>query len=69
MKKLFRFIKTTIKGSVWFLIPLVVLMVVLDKAHQIASKIVAPIAGLIPVDSILGLGEPRVLAVVAIVLF
>ena len=69
MKKLFRFIKTTIKGGIWFLIPLVVLMVVLDKAHQITSKIVVPIAHLIPVNSILGLDEPRVLAVVAIVLF
>ena len=69
MKKLVRFIKTTIKGGIWFLIPLVVLMVVLDKAHQISSKIVTPIAHLIPVDSILGLSVPRVLAVVAIVLF
>ena len=69
MIKLVRFIETTIKGGIWFLIPLVVLMVVLDKAHQITSKIVTPIAYLIPVDSILGLGVPRVLAVVAIVLF
>ncbi len=69
MKKLVGFIKTTIKGGIWFLIPLVVLMVVLDKAHQISSKIVTPIAHLIPVDSILGLSVSRALAVVAIVLF
>ena len=69
MKRLVRFIENTIRGSIWFLIPLVVLMVILDKAHQITSKVVAPIADLIPVDSILGLDEPRVLAAVAIVLF
>ena len=69
MKRLVRFIESTIRGSIWFLIPLVVLLVILDKAHQITSKIVTPIAHLIPVDSILGLGVPRVLAVVAIVLF
>jgi len=69
MKRLVRFIENTIRGGIWFLIPLVVLMVILDKAHQITSKVVAPIADLIPVDSILGLDEPRVLAVVAIVLF
>jgi len=69
MKKLARFMKTTIKGGIWVLIPLVVLMVVLDKAHQLASKIVAPLAHLIPLDSILGLGVARFLAVVAIVFF
>jgi uncharacterized membrane protein len=41
----------------------------MEADHQIASKIVTPIAHLIPVDSILGLGELWVLAVVAIVLF
>lgn len=69
MKRLVRFIENTIRGGIWFLIPLVVLMVILDKAHQITSKVVGPIADLIPVDSILGLDEPRFLAVVAIVLF
>ena len=69
MKRLVRFIEDTIRGSIWFLIPLVVLIIILDKAHQITSKVVAPIADLIPVDSILGLDEPRVLAAVAIVLF
>ena len=69
MKRLVRFIESTIRGSIWFLIPLVVLLVILDKAHQITSKVVAPIAHLVPVDSILGLHEPRALAVVAIVLF
>jgi uncharacterized membrane protein len=69
MNKFFIFLKTTLKGGVWFLFPLVVLIVVIGKAHEITIKIVAPLADLIPVHSILGVGLARVLAVVALVFF
>ena len=69
MNKFFMFFKTTIKGALWFLFPLVVLIIVIGKAHQIASTIVSPLADLIPVHSILGNGLAHVLAVVTLVLF
>jgi len=69
MKKLLLFLKATIIGGIWFLIPLIVLAIILSKAHQITTKIVTPVADLIPIHSIIGMAVPKVLAIVAIVLF
>ncbi len=68
MNRFFEFIKTTVKGGVWFLIPFVVLVIVFEKAQQITLLFVAPVANRIPVHSILGMGFVRVLVVVLLLL-
>jgi uncharacterized membrane protein len=69
MKTLASFIKHTIVGAIWFLIPLVVLGVVLSKAHEIAGNIIRPLADLIPTHSVWGTLLARLSAVIALVLF
>ena len=68
MNRFFEFLKTTVKGGVWFLIPFVVLVIVFEKAQQITFLFVAPVANRIPVHSILGMGFVRVLVVVLLLL-
>jgi uncharacterized membrane protein len=69
MNRFFEFVKTTLKGGVWFLFPFVVLVIVIGKAQEITVRFVAPLADRIPVRSILGMGLARVLAVVILFLF
>lgn len=69
MNRLIEFIKTTIKGGVWFLFPFIVLVIVLGKAQEITIQFVEPLAERIPVHSFLGMGLVRVLAVLILLLF
>lgn len=62
MNAIARFFKDTIVGGVLFLVPIVVLLAILGKAHGISIKIVQPLA-----DA--GLGAPRLLAVLFVVVF
>lgn len=62
MNAVTRFVKDTIVGGILFMVPIIVLLAVLGKAHQLSMKIVQPLA-----DA--GLGAPRLLAVLFIVLF
>jgi len=69
MKALAAFVRTTLTGFVLFLLPLVVLIIVIGKAQRIATRIMIPLAGLIPVESVRGIVVARLLAAGAIVLF
>jgi uncharacterized membrane protein len=69
MKSFLQFFKTTIVGGILYLVPIIALIVVIGKAHEISSKIVAPLAARILVESVAGLAMARVLAIAAIVLF
>ena len=69
MKTVASFLKQTIIGAIWFLIPLVVLVVVLSKAHEFAGRIIRPLADLIPTHSIVGVGLARMLALITLILF
>jgi uncharacterized membrane protein len=69
MKSFLQFFKTTIVGGILYLVPIIALIVVIGKAHEISSKIVTPLAARIPVESVAGLSMARVLAIAAIVLF
>ena len=62
MNAIARFIKDTIVGGVLFMVPIIVLLAILGKAHGISMKIVQPLA-----DA--GFGTPRLLAVLFIVVF
>jgi uncharacterized membrane protein len=67
MKSLFRFIRATLSGGILFLLPLVLVIMMLGKAHQIMVKISGPLASKLP-DHFLGLDGSGILAVVLLVL-
>ncbi|MDH4036047.1 MAG: DUF502 domain-containing protein [Candidatus Krumholzibacteria bacterium] len=69
MKAIASFIRTTIVGGVLFLVPIVIMMILLGKAAQVAHKIVAPLAARIPMESIFGFGTGKLLAVLLLILF
>jgi len=69
MKGFFEFFKTTIVGGILFLVPLIVLLAILGRAHAIISKFVTPLADRIPIESVLGFETPKLLAIATIVLF
>jgi uncharacterized membrane protein len=69
MKKILQFLRTTLVGGLLFLVPIVVLMIVLGKALALAHKIMDPLAKHLPVESVIGLRTPMLLAGGVIVLF
>ena len=69
MKTSLQFLRTTIVGGVLFLVPIILAVAVIGKALEIANKIVAPLAALIPVESVGGIRAAKLLAIGAIVLF
>ena len=69
MKRVFKFMRATLAAGVLFLVPIVVLIVILQKALAIAGKVVAPLADRLPYESIVGMRTPVVLAVSVLVLF
>ncbi len=69
MKRLLHFTRMSLVGGVLFLMPIVVLAFILGKAFGIAHKIVLPLAAHLPVESIIGLETPRLLAIVLLLLF
>lgn len=68
MKELYQFLKTTVLGGVIFLAPLVVVAIVLGKAHALMVKVAKPLSDWIPLDAIGGVALVNILAVLAIVL-
>ena len=68
MKSFVQFIKTTILGGLIFLVPLVVVTVVLAKAHEVMSKVAKPFSALIPLDTVGGVAIANLLAILAILL-
>jgi uncharacterized membrane protein len=69
MKRLIQFVRTTLVGGLLFLVPIVVLVIVLGKALALAHKIADPLATRIPVQSVIGLRTPMLLAIALLVLF
>ena len=69
MKRLLHFTRMSLVGGVLFLMPVVVLVFILGKAFGIAHKIVLPLAAHLPIESVLGLETPRVLASALLLLF
>lgn len=66
MKALLSFLRNTITGGVLFMLPVILIIVLLVKAHEILSKIVAPIADQMP-DNILGLDGSRLIAILLMI--
>lgn len=62
MKSLTQFVRHTLTGGILFLLPLVLLIMALNKAHLMLLKISAPLAKLLP-EIILGLDGSNILAI------
>jgi uncharacterized membrane protein len=61
---MFRFIKTTTLGGLLFLLPIIVLIALLTQAHQLISKLSAPIMAKLPMQEIiLGVSVENVLGI------
>ncbi|MDK9556978.1 hypothetical protein QQF73_05015 [Marinobacter sp. M216] len=62
------FIKTTIIGGIVFLLPVVVILVVLGKAHEIMLRVAEPLGRLLPIDYVGGVAVANLLALVSVLL-
>jgi uncharacterized membrane protein len=69
MKSISPFFRTTLIGGLLFLVPIIVVVAVFGKALALTHKLMDPLAEHIPVESIVGLRTPMLLAIVVIVLF
>jgi len=58
--------KSTLIGGVLFLLPLIILIVVVEKAVSVARKVLRPVLAMIPEGSILGVSLATVASVVAL---
>src|SRR5688572_6420525 len=54
MQRLWLFLKTTIKGGIFFFLPLIFVWIVLQKAIGILSGLIKPLAERLGVDAFLG---------------
>lgn len=68
MKSINQFLRDTLTGGILFLLPVVIIIMVLKKAHDILLKISAPLANVMP-DILFGLDGSNVLAVLLLILF
>jgi uncharacterized membrane protein len=68
MRGILRFVKTTVIGGIFFLIPLMVVIAVLAQAFELMKRVAHPLARYLPVDYLTGIAIANVLAIVLIVL-
>lgn len=61
------FVKTTVIGGLFFLIPLVVLLLILAKAYDVMKAIAHPLSSYLKVDSVSGVAFANLLAVVLVI--
>jgi uncharacterized membrane protein len=64
MKSIVRLLKPTLVGGIFFLVPLVLLVIILSKAHQIMLKVAKPLSKVIPLDEIGGVAIANILVIV-----
>jgi uncharacterized membrane protein len=69
MKGFLHFLRTTLVGGILFLVPIVVLLIVLNKALDVAHKVVDPLAAQLPFESLIGLRTPHLLAITLLIIF
>jgi len=68
MRALAAFVRATLIGGILFLLPIVVLVIVLGKAQELARRIVAPLASRIAMKSMAGISTGTLLAIGLLVL-
>jgi uncharacterized membrane protein len=64
MKSTLDFIKTMIIGGIIFFIPLVILLIVIQKASQITSVLAGPIIKLLDITNIFGIGAEILISII-----
>ena len=57
-----KFLKTTVLGGAMFLVPIVIFIVVIEKAIQLTSTVAAPIARVVPAETFAGLAVLQMIA-------
>lgn len=67
MDALTKFLAETVKGGIFFVIPLTVVLVILAKVHAVLKELTAPIASLLP-NNILGINGGFLIALCSLVL-
>jgi len=67
MKAMTEFVKTTLAGGLLFLVPVVLTVLLVAKALQLAGQVLAPVSRLIPAEAIAGVVVRDLLAVTAVV--
>lgn len=68
MKSILKIIKATFLGGLVFLVPLVVLLIVLEKGYAIIQKTTLPLVSNLPKISVLGLAIQEFIGILIIVL-
>ena len=68
MNRLLQNIKTTFLGGILFLVPLVVLVIFIEKGHAIIEKISAPIVNNFPKIKILGLALQEIITIIVVII-
>jgi len=63
MKPLVGFVKTTLVGGFLFLIPVVLVVLLVQKALHLASSGIAPVSHFLPTQSVVGIAVAQVVAV------
>lgn len=61
-------VRTTLIGGVLFLIPLVFVVVVIEKAYKIMKVMAMPLKKIIPIDSIAGIALEEILTIIIMLL-
>jgi uncharacterized membrane protein len=69
MNNLIQFLRTTLVGGLLFLVPLIALAVVIEKAYVLSRGIMVPLADHLPFDSFIGLPTPIFGAIIVVILF
>ena len=64
----FQFLTTTVIGGIVFLVPIIILIMIIDKAFEIMIKLVTPLADVIPIDSIGGFAIANLITIAAIII-
>jgi uncharacterized membrane protein len=62
------FLKATLAGGLLFLLPVVLIVIVLSHAMQLAAKIAKPISNLLPVETVIGVPGETCLAALLLIL-
>ena len=63
------FLKTTLVGGLLFLLPVVLIVIVLRHAMQLAVKVVKPISDYLPMEAVVGVRGETALAVLVLIFF
>jgi uncharacterized membrane protein len=62
------FLRATLVGGLLFLLPVVLIVIVLNHAMQLAVKVAKPISSLLPVEAVIGIRGETCLAVLLLIL-